>query len=102
MLPGFRALGGVYALTRGVRLRCSSASIQGGLLNRDALDLVERDLIAGAVVKLRGARAFVRGHGLSVFERAAGLEIGGDAGRAEHVAAELDLEAGFGRPPADH
>ena len=35
-------------------------------------------------------------------KRAAGLEIGGDPGRAEHVAAELDLEAGFGRAPSDH
>src|SRR5580700_3057774 len=31
---------------------------------------------------------------------AAGLEIGGDVGRAEHVAAELDLEAGLGRAAA--
>jgi len=30
------------------------------------------------------------------------LEIGGDAGRAEHVAAELDPEAGVGRAPARH
>ena len=37
-----------------------------------------------------------------VFERSAGLEIGGDAGRAEHVAAELDPEAGVGRAPAHH
>jgi hypothetical protein len=65
-------------------------------LNRNALDLIERDLIAGAVVELGGARAFMRGHSLGVFERAAGLEIGGDAGRAEHMAAELDLETGFG------
>jgi hypothetical protein len=39
---------------------------------------------------------------LDVFERSAGLEIGGDAGRAEHVAAELDPEAGVGRAPAHH
>jgi hypothetical protein len=44
--------------------------------NRDPLDLVERDLIPGAVVKLGGARALMRRHGLCVFERAAGLEIG--------------------------
>ena len=35
-------------------------------------------------------------------KRAACLEVGGDAGRAEHVAAELDLEAGLGRAPTDH
>jgi hypothetical protein len=37
----------------------------------------------------------VRGHGLGVFERAARLEVSRDARRAEHVAAELDLEAGL-------
>jgi hypothetical protein len=40
----------------------------------------------------------VRHHGLGVFKRAAGLEMGGDAGPAEHVAAEL----GLGRAPANH
>jgi len=69
---------------------------------RDPIDLIQRDLVAGAIVKLCRARAFVRRHGLSVFECAAGLEIRGDASRAEHVAAELALEAGFGRPSADH
>jgi hypothetical protein len=51
------------------------------LLNRNALDLIERDLVTGAIVELGGARALVRGHGLGVFKRAAGLEIGGDASR---------------------
>src|SRR3984893_991319 len=59
----------------------------GDPLNPDPLDLIERDLVAGAVVKLGCARAFVRRHRLGVFERSTGLEIGGDAGRAEHVAA---------------
>jgi hypothetical protein len=37
------------------------------------------------------------------FSRGAALvEIGGDAGRAKHVAAELDLETGLGRAPTDH
>src|ERR1700732_4154224 len=74
----------------------------GDPLNPDPLDLIERDLVAGAVVKLGCARAFVRRHRLGVFERSTGLEIGGDAGRAEHVAAELDPEAGVGRAPAHH
>jgi hypothetical protein len=43
------------------------------------LDLVECDLVAGAAVELGGARAFVRDHRLGVFERAAALEVGGDA-----------------------
>ena len=44
----------------------------------------------------------MRGHGVRVFERAARLEIGGDARRAEHMAPELPLEAGLGRAPANH
>lgn len=44
----------------------------------------------------------MRGHGLGVFEGAASLEIGGDAGRAKHVTAELALEPSFGGAPADH
>ena len=43
----------------------------------------------------------MRGHGLRVFERAARLEIGGDARRVEHMAAELPLEAGLGRAPRE-
>jgi hypothetical protein len=43
----------------------------------------------------------VRRHSLRVLERGA-LEVGGYAGRAERVAAELDLEASTGRAPADH
>ena len=60
--------------------------------DRNPLDLIECDLVAGAVVKLGRARALVRDQGLCVFERAARLEIGGDAGRPEHVAAELPLK----------
>src|SRR6266446_1536838 len=72
------------------------------LSNRDPLDLIERDCIAHAVVELGGARACVSGHGLCLFERAASIAVSSDAGRAEHVAAELHLEAGLGRAPANH
>src|SRR6516162_1642314 len=68
----------------------------------DPFDLIERDLVASPVVELGRARAFVRGHSQGVFERAAGLEVGGDAGRPEHVAAELPLKAGLGGTAADH
>jgi hypothetical protein len=60
-------------------------------LNRYPLNLIERDPVAGAVVKLSGARAFVRCHGLRVFERAAGIEVGSDAGGAKYVAAQFPL-----------
>jgi hypothetical protein len=52
-------------------------------------------------IEAGGAWAFVRRHSLRVLERGA-LEVGGYAGRAERVAAELDLEASTGRAPADH
>jgi hypothetical protein len=61
-------------------------------LDRDPLDLIERDGVAGAVIELGRPRALVRRHGLCILERAAGLEIGGDAGRPEHMAPELDPE----------
>jgi hypothetical protein len=47
------------------------------LLDRNSFDLVERNLVAGAVIELRRARAGVVGHRLGVFERAAvGEEMG--------------------------
>jgi hypothetical protein len=70
--------------------------------NLDPLDFVEGDCVACAIVELRRSRALVRGHGLRVFKRAAGLEIRGNAGSAENMAAELVLETGLGRAPADH
>ncbi len=44
----------------------------------------------------------MRGHGLGIFKRAAGLKIGGDAGRAENVAPEAAIQAGLGGAPAHH
>jgi hypothetical protein len=43
----------------------------------------------------------VGGHRLGVFERAAGLKIGGDAGSPKYMAAELLFEAGLGGAAAD-
>ena len=40
-------------------------------LNPDPLDLIERDLVAGTIVELGGSWAFMRGHELCIFERAA-------------------------------
>ena len=39
--------------------------------NRNPLDFIERDFIAGPIIELGGARTFVRGHGLRVLERTA-------------------------------
>ena len=70
--------------------------------NCNPLDLVERDLVAGAVVELGRARRLVRRDLLRVLQRAAVLEVGGDAGGAEGVAADRGLDAGGLCPPADH
>jgi len=53
--------------------------------DRDQLDLVERDLVTGAIVEFSRARAFMRRHGLGILERGAGLEIGSDAGGGTRV-----------------
>jgi AraC-like DNA-binding protein len=47
------------------------------------LDFVLRKSVLGAIIKLRRARALVRGHRLRVLERAAVTEIGSDPGCAE-------------------
>jgi hypothetical protein len=65
--------------------------------NHNPLDLIERDFVAGAIVELRRARAFVRRHELGVFERPASFEIDGDAG----VTADLDVHANLGGAALD-
>jgi hypothetical protein len=71
-----------------------------GLLNRNPLDLVERNLVARAIIELRRARAGMIGHRLGVFERAAIGEIIREAGRAERVAAHFSVDAGLLREPS--
>ena len=70
--------------------------------NRNPLDLVERNLVAGAVVELRRARAGMVSHGLSVFERAAVGEKIRESGRPKCVAAHVGVDAGLLGAPADH
>src|SRR5215470_16008132 len=56
---------------------CAGAALIAALspqLDRNPLDLVERNLIAAAVIELGGARTFMQGHALNVFKRAARLE----------------------------
>jgi len=50
------------------------------VISCNSLDLIKGDLIAGAVVELGDARAFVRRHELGVFEGTAGFEVDSDAG----------------------
>jgi hypothetical protein len=65
-------------------------------LNRDPLHLIERDLVARAVIELRGAWAFVRRRDLSILQSAAGFKIGGDARGAERMAADPGSRAEVG------
>jgi hypothetical protein len=59
-------------------------------------------LIARAVIELGRPRRFVCGNLLSMLERAAILQIGCNAGRAEGMAAGGVGEAGLLRPTLDH
>src|SRR5271169_2715288 len=88
-----------------VRKRCRTAfSYWVGViaLDHNPLDLIEAELVAPAIVELRRARRGVVRHRRGLFQRAAVLEIGRDAGRPEAVVAEFGCDAGTGRPPADH
>ena len=81
---------------------CSRERQEKSDSNRDPLDLIERDLIAGAVIELRRARAGVVGHRLGVFERAAVGEEIREPRRAEGVAAHVGVDGGFFGAAADH
>src|SRR5271154_2178149 len=71
-------------------------------LNSNLLDLIERDLVVGAIVKLGGAGTLVSGHGLGVFERAAIIEVGGYSGRAEGVITHRRRNTGAPRAALQH
>ena len=71
-------------------------------LNRNPLDLIERDFVAGPIIELGGARTFVRRHRLRVLQRAAGFEIRRDARGAKGVAADPASRAKVGGAALDH
>src|SRR5260370_41613230 len=60
------------------------------------------ELVIGAMVEFGGAGTFVSGSGRSVFERAAVVEIGGDAGGAEGVIADRRRNTGVPRAALKH
>lgn len=63
------------------------------LLGHDPLHLIERDLIAAAIIQARRARRLVRGHLLRDFQLAAVFEIPGNSGCAERVAPDQGFDA---------
>jgi hypothetical protein len=84
-----------------MRCYCSigeSASAAGFFLSaisdHHALNLVEAHLVAPSVIELGGARRGVVRNAGCFFERAAVLEIGGNARRAKAVIADLGRDAG--------
>ena len=71
------------------------------VLDRDPLDLVERNLILSAVIKLGGPRRFVVGDLLGHFQLAAVLQIRRDAGRAEGMIADPRFDGPLHRTFSD-
>src|SRR3954470_21543656 len=70
--------------------------------NQDALYLVQADLIAAPVVELGGAGRGVVGDHRRLLQRAAVLEVRGDAGGAKSVIADPSPNACRLRPALDH
>jgi hypothetical protein len=60
----------------------------------DALNLIEADVVASPVVKLRGARGGVIGHRRRILQRAAAFQVRRDAGCAERVVADRRANPG--------
>src|ERR1700722_17245520 len=73
-----------------------------GSSDRDALAFIERDLVAGAILELGGARAFMCRHGLCFSRRAAPGAIGGDAGGSKGMTPDLDAQANRRCAALDH
>jgi hypothetical protein len=71
-------------------------------LEFDSFNFIERNLILGAIIELRGSWRLVRGDLLSVFEGATVLQISGNPGRSECMAAGGVGQGGSFGPPLDH
>jgi hypothetical protein len=69
----FAAFAGFYERHSHRRSRPLAGPVKTGhrSSNRNSLDLIERDLVTGAIIELGGAGAFVRRHSLGIFESAA-------------------------------
>src|SRR5580704_7756570 len=71
-------------------------------LNRNPLDLIKGNLIPRTIIELCCPWAFMRGHGLGIFETAAGPKIGGDSRGAKGVAANPRAHAETTGAALDH
>src|SRR5574337_793308 len=92
---------GTYRQTKFSGQNCSEALVRYWL-NCNPFDLIERDLVAGAVVELGRPWRLVGRDSLGVFDGAAVLQVGSDAGGPEGVAAGGRGESGFFGAALDH
>jgi hypothetical protein len=86
-----------FSATRSRTIPSLQGNYAGADSDRNPLNLIQRDLVARAVVELRCPRGFVRGDPRRIFKRAAVFEICRDASRAERVAAGGGGESFGGR-----
>jgi len=78
------------------------ASLKELLLKFNSFDFIERNLILGPIIEFRGAGRLVRGDLLSMFEGATVLQISGNPGRSECMAAGGIGKGGCFGPPLYH
>src|SRR5215813_11811523 len=99
VMAGVRVLQSAILLTFWHTCVCGNCSRKHRCppLNPDPLDLIECDLVTGAVIELGSAGAFVRRHALGVFQRAAGVHVGGDPSGPEGMTVDPYLETHGGR-----
>src|SRR4051812_21125420 len=69
--------GGSKACTKRLRLISPMVVENAGTSDSYLLDFVQGNIVPSPIIELRRAWAFMRGHRLGVFERAASLKIGG-------------------------
>jgi hypothetical protein len=72
------------------------------LSNHNLLHLIQRNLVAGAIIKLSRFWRFVVGDLLGVLDGAAVLEVGGNAGGPEGMIANVSGQADCLGTPFDH
>ena len=69
--------------------------------DRDPLDFVECNFVAGPIVRLGRPRVLMRHRGLGI-QCAAGLQTGGHAGGSKRMTSDLNLQARSPGAPLDH
>jgi len=89
----------VDKLIRAFRYLCHESFL---CLNRNPLDLIQRDPVTRAVVELCRSRAFVRCHGLGVLQSATSFEVCSDARGPKRMTSNPDLHGKPRRAALDH